>query len=158
MLVCFKLKPNDDTNYGWLVHLIDIRSYINQSIHFHCKSIDWFLYECNISLIWAKTNSLSLYFKPVHWFILDILKLDSFWTYATLHILTKVSMELQDFISTLMLLNPFHWFSNAFRRHIKWAVAWNGLKHCDFKTAPWLNQMFKVWIKHLQTICSVWYC
>ena len=27
-------------------------TYRKQSIHLQCKSIEWFLYECNIGLIW----------------------------------------------------------------------------------------------------------
>ena len=39
----------------FLTHIRPIlHSYRNQSIDWHCKSIDWFLYECNISLIWFK--------------------------------------------------------------------------------------------------------
>ena len=40
-----------------------LHSYRNQSIDLHCKSIDWFLYECNIGQIWVIWTEELVQFK-----------------------------------------------------------------------------------------------
>ena len=40
-------------------------SYRNQSLHLRCKSIDWFLYECNTGLMWVQNGGTNLRFLSI---------------------------------------------------------------------------------------------
>ena len=44
-------------------------TYRKQSIHLQCKSIEWFLYECNIGLIWEKLFITFLYSETMFVFV-----------------------------------------------------------------------------------------
>ena len=37
-----------------------LHSHRNESIELHGKSIDWFLYECNINLIWFEALEIGM--------------------------------------------------------------------------------------------------
>ena len=64
---CFSVSIFDfeQLNTGWdnrsLTHVTYIRlmihSYRNHSIDLNCKFIDWFLYGCNIGVIWSRNTA-----------------------------------------------------------------------------------------------------